>query len=607
MIVTLAGHVDHGKTSLVQALTGINTDRLEEEKKRGLTIDLGFAYLKDGSLGFVDVPGHQKFIHNMVAGVAAQQHGLLVIAADDGPMPQSKEHLDILSLIGVSSGTIALTKTDKVDQARLTECETEIRDLVRESSFEGASIYQTTIDQPDSFKPLLDHLKTQVQKSTEKSIDQVFRIAIDRAFAVPGAGTVVTGTIHSGSIEKDSILFHYPSDIQVKVRSLRAQDQEVARAQAGDRCSINIAGLNVDQVARGDWLSSITLPHLTNLSANLRVLPNFPRNIKHWSPVHVYHATTHSTGRIALLESNSLKPGEEQLADIVLDKPLASFHGDRLILRDQSLDLTLGGAEILVGEKENVYRRRSDKRITTIKANSEGTYHQAVNNLLKTEGANIDEIAQNWLVTRDSVIEELAKENAKVLGVFAISMNRWKEHLAESLKAVTSKVNGIRENELPKAIPKDYRQAILNELVQSGEIEQTGGLYRSSVSTIQIPNELQNIWKVLENKLAAKQSPSSGDIAKELKKNQAAIEKQMRALVKLGKLVEIANHRFYLPQTLDLIQKDILELANEGPFSVADFRDFTGISRNVAIEVLEHFDRKGVTRRQENTRILIRR
>ena len=186
-------------------------------------------------------------------------------------------------------------------------------------------------------------------------------------------------------------------------------------------------------------------------------------------------------------------------------------------------------------------------------------------------------------------------------------IDRWKEHLEESLKTVTSKPNGIRENELPKSIPKDYRQAILNELAQSGEIEQTGGVYRSSASAIQIPNELQNIWKVLENKLAAKQSPSSGDIAKELKKNQAAIEKQMRALVKLGKLVEIANHRFYLPQTLDLIQKDIVELAEQGPFSVADFREFTGISRNVAIEVLEHFDRKGITRRQENTRILIQR
>ncbi len=607
MIITLAGHVDHGKTSLVHALTGIDTDRLEEEKKRGLTIDLGFAYLGDGSLGFVDVPGHQKFIHNMVAGIAAQQHGLMVIAADDGPMPQSEEHLDILNLIGVSSGTIALTKTDKVDEARLAECATEIADLVKGSPFENASIYQTSIEKPDSFKPLLEHLKAQTHKSTKQNADQVFRIAIDRVFALSGAGTVVTGTIHSGSIEKDSILFHYPSDTQVKVRGLRAQDQEVSMARAGDRCSINIAGLNVDQITRGDWLSSITLPHLTNLSVNLRALPSFPRSIKHWSPVHVYHATTHSTGRIALLESNSLKPGDEQLADIVLDKPQASFHGDRLILRDQSLDLTLGGAQVLFGQKESVYRRRSAKRIDVIKANTENTYQHAITNLLKNESVRIDEIAQNWLITRDSVIKELEKENAKILGPLAMSMDRWKDHLQVSLKVVTAKPNGVRENELPKSIPKDYRQAILNELVQSNEIEHTGGVYRSSVSTIQIPNELQNIWKVLENKLAAKQSPSSGDIAKELKKNQAAIEKQMRALVKLGKLVEIANHRFYLPKMLDLIQKDIIELANKGPFSVADFREFTGISRNIAIEVLEHFDRKGLTRRQENTRILIQR
>ena len=607
MIITLAGHVDHGKTSLVHALTGINTDRLEEEKKRGLTIDLGFAYLGDGSLGFVDVPGHQKFIHNMVAGVAAKQHGLMVIAADDGPMPQSKEHLDILNLIGVSSGTIALTKSDKVDKERLKECELEIMDLVQGSPFESASIYRTSIDEPDSFKPLLHHLKAQTQEVAEQNIDQVFRIAIDRVFAVSGAGTVVTGTIHGGSIETDSTLFHYPTNQEVKVRGIRAQDQKVAKAIAGDRCSINITGLSADQITRGEWLSSIPLPPLTNLSVEVSALTDFPRNIKHWSPVHVYHATSHSTGRIALLESNSLKPGEAQLADIVLDKPLASFHADKLILRDQSLDLTLGGARVLCGEQKNVYRRRSAKRIQEIKANSVDTYDQALINLLKNDSVDIDKIAQNWMVSKDAVVETLEKEGAKISGSSAIDQARWQGHLDASLKAVTSKNNGLRENELPTSVPKDYRQALLNELVQQGEIEHNGGVYRSSQSSVQIPNELQNIWKVLETKLAVKQAPSSGDIAKELKKNQAAIEKQMRALVKLGQLVEIANHRFYLPQILEQIRKDIVELAERGPFSVADFREFTGISRNVAIEVLEHFDHKGVTRRQENTRILIQR
>ena len=289
MIITLAGHVDHGKTSLVQALTGINTDRLDEEKKRGLTIDLGFAYLGDGSLGFVDVPGHQKFIHNMVAGIAAQQHGLMVIAADDGPMPQSQEHLDILELIGVSSGTIALTKFDLVDKHRLIECEQEIAELVDKSSFENAAIFKTSINEPDSFKPLLDHLKKQLDQNKTSSGEKVFRIAIDRAFAISGAGTVITGTVHSGSVTINDTLILYPSNKSVKVRGLRAQNSEVETAKLGDRCSINLSGISVDEIERGDWLSTMPLPKLTNLSVDLKLLPNFPRAIKHWSPIHIYH------------------------------------------------------------------------------------------------------------------------------------------------------------------------------------------------------------------------------------------------------------------------------------------------------------------------------
>ena len=607
MIITLAGHVDHGKTSLVEALTGINTDRLEEEKKRGLTIDLGFAYLDDGSLGFVDVPGHQKFIHNMVAGVATSQHGLMVIAADDGPMPQSQEHLDILSLIGVSNGTIALTKTDKVDPERLIDCEKEIHNLVRQTPFESAAIFRTSISDPGSFQPLLDHLKTQVKQSAKAHNQQTFRIAIDRVFAVSGAGTVVTGTVHSGSVKTDSTLVHFPSNTPVKVRALRAQDKEVPIAEVGDRCSINITGLGIDQIERGDWMASSTLPRLNNLSVKIDALPNFPRTIKHWSPVHVYHATAHSTGRIALLESNSLKPGESQLADIVLDEPLASFHGDRLILRDQSLDLTLGGAEVLCGEDVNTYRRRTSKRITRIRANSAKDVKEALSNLLIGESVNINNLAQNWLVNNDAILSLLKEKNARIFENFAIPADRWQEHLKLSLTAISSKANGIRENELPKSIPIEYRQALLNELTQAGQVKQTGGVYRASSSSIQIPDELQSIWKVLESKLQAKQSPSTGDIAKELKKDQAAIERQMRGLVKLGKLVEIANHRFYLPETLKLIEEDIIDLTSQGPFTVADFREATGISRNVAIEILEHLDRKGFTKRQENTRILIQR
>jgi selenocysteine-specific elongation factor len=230
MIVTLAGHVDHGKTSLVRALTGVDTDRLEQEKQRGLTIDLGFAYIDEGNIGFVDVPGHSKFIHNMVAGVASQQHALLVIAADDGPMPQSKEHLEILSLVGINSGVIALTKCDRVSQQRIEECQAEIEALVNGSFLADATVVTTSIEDPASIDTLLNHLRSTAEHFENEQSAEPFRLAIDRTFVVRGAGLVVTGTVHSGSVGLDDSLFHFPSQAQVRVRSIRAQDQAVDQA-----------------------------------------------------------------------------------------------------------------------------------------------------------------------------------------------------------------------------------------------------------------------------------------------------------------------------------------------------------------------------------------
>ena len=262
---------------------------------------------------------------------------------------------------------------------------------------------------------------------------------------------------------------------------------------------------------------------------------------------------------------------------------------------------------MLLAQEKSVYRRRSQKRLSEINANAASSFEQATLSLLDTGNAKISQIRGNWLVTQEAVLRVLKENSARVFEDLAIPLSDWQTHIKVASDAVNRKPNGVRENELPKSIPKELRQSVLNKLTQAGNIEQTGGVYRSASSEIEIPNELKNIWKVLEAKLQPKQSPSSGDIAKELKKPQPGLEKQMRELVKLGKLIEIATHRFYLPETLQLIEKDILELAQRGPFSVAEFRDFTGISRNIAIEILEHFDRKGFTRRQENTRTINRR
>ena len=258
MIITLAGHVDHGKTSLVGALTGVDTDRLAEEKRRGLTIDLGFAYLQeaDNTLGFVDVPGHHRFIHNMVAGVSADQHALLVIAADDGPMPQSREHLQILELIGVTNGTVALTKCDRVTPEQLAEARSRTEALLSDSALADAAIIETAIPTGQGIDELKSRLLSAATQAGEPAAGSEFRMPIDRAFTISGAGVVVTGTIHAGRIQEDDTLTLFPGMQEVRVKSVRAQNAAVASAGPGDRAAINLAGIHHSQIERGHQLSA---------------------------------------------------------------------------------------------------------------------------------------------------------------------------------------------------------------------------------------------------------------------------------------------------------------------------------------------------------------
>ena len=307
MIVTLAGHVDHGKTSLVRALSGVNTDRLAEEQQRGLTIDLGFAYIDGGDIGFVDVPGHQKFIHNMVAGVASNQYAMLVIAADDGPMPQSREHLEILRLIGITAGCVVITKSDRVSAQRLAACAEEVERLVEDTFLRDRAVFVTSTEDQSSFDKLLAHLRLQVKQHQQQQQYRPFRLAIDRTFSVKGAGVVITGTAHSGVIQVDGRLHHFPSGQTVRVRSIRTQDQENQQAQSGERCALNITGIELQDLRRGDWLCAAAPTSYRSLTVDLQVSADFPRDVKHWTPVHIYHATQHTQARIALAPGQRLQ------------------------------------------------------------------------------------------------------------------------------------------------------------------------------------------------------------------------------------------------------------------------------------------------------------
>ena len=606
MIVTLAGHVDHGKTSLVRALSGVNTDRLAEEQQRGLTIDLGFAYIDGGQIGFVDVPGHQKFIHNMVAGVAANQYAMLVIAADDGPMPQSREHLEILRLTGIAAGCVVITKSDRVTAERLRTCEEEVHNLVQQSFLQARPVFVTSTEDSASFTPLLEHLRAQAQQHANTQRHQPFRLAVDRSFNVKGAGLVITGTAHSGSVTTDEHLFHYPSGQSVRVRGIRTQDQEASTAGSGERCALNIAGMELANIQRGDWLSATPPARYRALSVQLHVSKDFPRAVKHWTPVHVYHATHHCQGRLALAPGQRLEPGQTAQIDLVLDESIYCHRDDRLILRDHGLDTTLGGGSVIYAETIAPRRRQGVRRQQHIAAYALKTPKDCLTALLQAGITDLQLFRDFWhLADADytTLVNEFVLHHS---GDFALSDEHWLKHKTELQEQFTASPDeALRENQLLDTIPSAFRQALLNELVQDKTLTHTGGEYKLLGQALKLPDHLVKLWELLEPALAHNQAPSTGDLAKRFNIAQNNLERGMNELVKTGLLIHVANHRYYLPNQLKDVAKIVKRMAATEPLTVRGFRDETGIGRNVAIEVLEYFDSKGFTRRQGNDRIIL--
>ena len=606
MIVTLAGHVDHGKTSLVRALSGVNTDRLAEEQKRGLTIDLGFAYIDDGNIGFVDVPGHQKFIHNMVAGVASNQYAMLVIAADDGPMPQSREHLEILRLIGVTAGCVVISKSDRVSTQRLAACVEEVERLVENTFLRASTVFITSIEDQSSFQKLLAHLRQQAQQHQQQQQHRPFRLAIDRTFSVKGAGVVITGTAHSGAIRIDERLHHYPSGQTVRVRGIRTQDQENQQAQSGERCALNIAGIELQELQRGDWLCAEAPTGYRSLTIDLQVSADFPRDVKHWTPVHIYHATQHAQARIALAPGQRLQPNQTARVDLALDQPIHCHRGDRLILRDQGLDTTLGGGNVVFAETHIPSRRQELGRQRLISAYAQPAAKDCLAASLHNGVTDLHHFRQFWHLGEAQYHELIGEHTLHSHGDLAVSDKLWQAHKTEVMTQFEHQPNTpLRENHLQAQIPNEFRLALLNELVQEGRLSQVGGEYRVLGQTAELPEHLAKLWKILEPNLRQNQVPSSGDLAKRFNIPQSNLERAMNELVKSGLLVNVATHRYYLPEQLRQLAQIVKKMTALGPLTVRAFRDETGIGRNITIEILEYFDSKGFTRRQGNDRIIL--
>jgi len=376
MIVGTAGHIDHGKTALVKALTGVDGDRLKEEKARGMTIDLGFAYLSTEAgpvLGFIDVPGHERFVHTMLAGASGIDFALLVVAADDGIKPQTLEHLAILDLLGIARGVVVVTKTDTVLPERLAVVMDTIRAAVAGTVLESADILPVSAVTGQGLDKLRACLFAEAAVTVVGTHDGRFRLAVDRVFTLSGVGVVVTGTALSGSVHVGDREVVSPSGLRARVRSLHTQNRPAEIGQAGDRCALSLAGQGISKEAirRGDMIVAPELHAPTErIDATLRLLPTVPKPVGQWFPVRLHHAAAEVGARIVLLGDDPIEPGKSADVQLVLDRPIAAALPDRYVIRDVSARHTLGGGRFIdlrpPGRRRRTTERRAQRAAMTI-------------------------------------------------------------------------------------------------------------------------------------------------------------------------------------------------------------------------------------------------
>jgi selenocysteine-specific elongation factor len=631
LIIATAGHIDHGKTVLVKALTGEDTDRLPEEKARGMSIDLGFAYVPLGDdeiIGFVDVPGHERFVRNMVAGVTGIDHALLVVAADDGPMPQTREHLAILDLLGVPGGAIALTKIDRVEPGRVTEITAAIANLVRGTFLEGVPVFPVSAPRNEGVEALNAHLAEVAAQLRVRRAAGGFRLAVDRSFVLRGAGVVVTGTVFSGQVTVDDSLTISPSGLTVRVRSIHAQNREARTGGVGERLALNISGPGVsrERVGRGDWLVSDKLhASADRLDVRLRLLPGEPSPLRHGAAVHVHLGAADVTGRIALLTNRQLAPGGAGFAQLVLDDPVACLGGDRFILRDRSAQRTIAGGVILDPQAPARGRRRPD-RLAILAALENASPAAALDSLVAACASGVD---LGWFAH----IRNLGCSDFGAL-VDAANMvrvgrsgqergfapHRWVEFGTAVLRALAAPgpdagPRGIGENVLCRAIDPPLSRAVMDLLLDSlaaeARIVRAGGFVRLPGMAGGLSGADARLWEFTRPLLDAGgiRPPRVRELAESLALTPEATEKFLARMAASGLVYRVAGNRFFRPGAVRLLAEIAEAVAADsdgGNFDARAFRDRSGIGRNLTIEVLEYFDAQGLTRRNGGARRIVR-
>ncbi|MFA7096662.1 MAG: selenocysteine-specific translation elongation factor [Gammaproteobacteria bacterium] len=622
MIVGTAGHIDHGKTSLVKALTGVDTDRLQEEKTRGITVDLGYAYqpLGDGEvLGFVDVPGHERLIHNMLAGATGIDYVLLVIAADDGPMPQTREHLEILELLGLSQGAVALAKIDLAEPQRLAQVQAEIAALLAGTGLAGAPVFPVSARTGAGIDALRAHLHAAARTLAPRPDRGRFRLAIDRCFTLTGAGTVVTGTVHSGRVRVGDRLLLSPSGVEVRVRSIRAQNQPAETGGAGQRCALNLAGSDLERrgIHRGDWVVDPAL-HLPTqrLDGRLRVLPNAPRPLRHWTPVHVHLGAADITGRVAVLEGEAIAPGSEGFVQLVLDAPSVALHGDRFVLRDQSAQQTLGGGQVLDNAPPTRGRRRAE-RLALLRALTVDDPATALLEALRHAPNGLELERYVLLRNLDAGQRDRLRHHPEIhaldtpQGAVAFAPAAWETLKQDTLRTLTAEharspdrlgpdKERLRRLTRP-AVGRPAFGVLISELAAAGAVKVTGPWVHLPEHRVTLAPTEERLWREQIKPMLAAQPfnpPRVRDVARALGMEEDRVRRLMQQLTGMGEVHRVAHDHYFTHEAVAELSAIVRELAGpDGAVAAAPFRDRIGIGRKVAIHILEFFDRIGYSRR----------
>ena len=620
-VIGLSGHIDHGKTALVKALTGVNTDSLKEEQKRGMTIDIGFAFL-DENITLIDVPGHEKFVKNMMAGVSAVDIALLVVAADDGVMPQTREHFEILNLLDIPLGIVAINKIDLADKDWLELVELDIGELLQGSFMEDAPILKVSAETGDGVDQLKSTLLDICKKVPDKQDRGIFRLHVDRVFSMKGYGTVVTGTVNSGSLKIRDTVELLPGSVKSRVRGLQSHGEEVQQVETGDRAAINLQGVEIKQIERGSQIAEIGyLQSLNQMGVTLQLLGSAQKPITQNQRIRIHLGTQEVMARVALTDGKTLQPGNECPALLRLEQPMVAARGDKFIIRSFSPVITIGGGEVmevLIEEKWKIVKEKLQNLYDSPK--SDQLIH-----LVQEEGARpiTPEKLQYRIGISKEQINAIVEEKEELFwlthkqGKWLLTQNQWNE-LKNSIHNFLKKYHaknplnaGAQKEEIRQHLSceNSILEALLQSMSDDKSISQKGELFLNPNFSITLNSEDDSLQNSILNQLD-QEGFTSSTLAQLSLKTGNSKEKLMQVLnvaEQQGKLLRIDGKLMFTQKNFIILREKVKQFFSNHPeMSVSEFKELAHTSRKYAVPLLEYFDKKKITYREGNSRKLVR-